>query len=145
MEVIRRNTDYALRMLVRLARDAGRDTISARELAEAEGVPVQYAAKVLRQLSAAALVSSRMGKNGGFALKRTPADVTLAQVIQAIQGPVILNRCVAMEGVCPFQSKCSICKRLKELQTHVDATLAGATLAELAMDVRQTQPAVQSS
>jgi Rrf2 family protein len=68
MDVIKRNTDYALRLMARLAWYDGGDAIPARRLAEEEGVSTQLASKLLQQLSGAGLVQSRMGKRGGFLL-----------------------------------------------------------------------------
>ena len=138
MEVIRRNTDYALRIMVRLARDGHQGPWSTRRLAEAEGVSVQLAAKLLQRLGSAGLVTSRRGKQGGFALKGAPAQIALDEVIAAIQGPVLLSRCVAAEGVCALQSRCVICRRLRLFQRQLQATLAGTTLAQLAADAAPT-------
>lgn len=132
MEVIRRNTDYALRLMVHLARSAGGDAISARRLAEEEGVSPQLASKLLQQLGGAGLVQSRMGARGGFSLKKPAAEINLAQMITVIQGPISLNRCAALENVCPQQNVCRICGKLRSLQGHLDQTLTSITLAELA-------------
>ena len=132
MDVIRRNTDYALRLMVHLTRGTGRDAIAARRLAEEEGVPPQLASKLLQQLSGAGLVQSRMGKRGGFSLSKPAAEINLAEMIAVIQGPISLNRCAALDNVCPQQNKCRICGKLRTLQDHLDQTLTSITLAELA-------------
>jgi Rrf2 family protein len=143
MDVIRRNTDYALRLIVHLARHVEAGSVSSRRIAQEEGVSAQLASKLLQKLSAAGLVSSRLGKNGGFALSKPPSGISLAEVIAVIQGPVHLNRCLAAEGLCPHQSRCSICGRLRTLQGHVDETLAGISLADLVDDLRTTEDAVE--
>ena len=132
MDVIRRNTDYALRIMVHLARGRDGEAISARQLAEAEGVPAQLASKLLQQLSGAGLVQSRMGKLGGFSLKKPAGEVSLAEMIAVIQGPVSLSGCAARENVCPIQNRCRICGKLGILQAQMDETLTSITLAELA-------------
>ena len=143
MDVIRRNTDYALRLMVHLARYVETGFLSSRRLAQEEGVSAQLASKLLQKLSAAGLVSSRQGKSGGFALSKHPAAITLAEVIAVIQGPVHLNRCLAAEGVCPRQSRCSICRRFRTLQDHVDETLAHISLADLVDDLETMGKAVE--
>ena len=132
MDIIRRNTDYALRIMVHLARGRDGEAIPARRLAEAEGVPAQLASKLLQQLSGAGLVQSRMGKLGGFSLTKPAGEVNLDEMIAVIQGPVSFNRCAALENVCPNQNRCRICGKLRVLQAQVDETLASITLAELA-------------
>lgn len=143
MDVIRRNTDYALRLMVHLARHVEAGSLSSRRLAQEEGVSAQLASKLLQKLSAAGLVSSRLGKSGGFALSKQPSAITLTEVIAVTQGPVHLNRCLAAEGVCPFQSRCSICRRLRTLQDHIDETLAHISLADLVDDIETIEGAVE--
>jgi len=134
MDVIRRNTDYALRLMVHLARCGGDDAVPARRLAEEEGVSPQLASKLLQQLAKAGLVESRMGKRGGFSLSKPAVEINLAEMIAVIQGPISLNRCAALENVCPHQNGCRICGKLRTLQGQVDQTLVSITLAELAGD-----------
>ncbi len=140
MEVIRRNTDYALRMLVALARAGEREPQSARRLAATEQVAEQAAAKLLQRLTRAGLVASRAGRNGGFCLARQPAEISLAQVVAAIQGPIVLNRCLAARGHCPRQTHCAVRGRLHDLQEHIANVLERITLAALAVDAGAGAP-----
>jgi Rrf2 family protein len=140
MDVIRRNTDYALRMMVRLAR-GGQDPWTSRRLAQEEGVSLQLAAKLLQRLVLGGLVVSRRGKTGGFRLAGPPEAIDLGQVIAAIQGPVLLSGCVASAGACPLQSRCAVCRKLGLVQRQLEQTLAGTTLAELAADAERAAAA----
>ena len=131
MDVIRRNTDYALRAMLRLARNYNNGTIPARQLAQQEGIPYQLACKLLQRLHRAGLVRSVMGPRGGFELSRKPAQVTLGGIVNAIQGPVSLNRCLLGFDRCPHQRNCLIRRGLAGLQRQIDQFLQGMTLADL--------------
>lgn len=131
MDILRRNTDYALRLAVHLAAHADDGALSTRVLAQTEDVSYQLACKLMQKLHAAGLVESDMGPKGGFRLRRAPKEIAIADVIEAIQGPLTLNRCV-LSGACPRQKDCTVRAKIGELQERMDDYLRNVTLAELA-------------
>ena len=131
MDVIRRNTDYALRLVVRLVENHGRPPVSARQLAASQNVSYDLACKLLQKLSSAKLVASSMGANGGFELAKNPEKISLYQVIAAIQGNICLNRCVPDAKSCPKRPACKISKKLAALQKYIEEYLKNITLDEL--------------
>jgi len=132
MDIIRRNTDYALRLMVRLARSRHGDSVSTRVLAQEQGVSYQLACKLMQQLHEAKLVESCMGPKGGFRLNHRPGEISLLDVIEVIQGPVSLNRCLLRESACPRRTRCPVRKKIGELQNRMDEYLGAVTLEELA-------------
>jgi len=132
MDIIRRNTDYALRLMVRLAMSCKGDSVSTRVLAQEQGVSYQLACKLMQQLHEARLVESCMGPKGGFRLGRKPAEISLLDVIGVIQGPVSLNRCLLREAACPRRTQCPVRRKIGELQNRMDEYLGAVTLEELA-------------
>lgn len=130
MNILRQNTDYALRVMVNLTRNYERKPVSARLLAKQEDISYQFACKILQQLHKAELVESRMGPKGGFALSKPPATIELLDVIEAIQGPVKLNKCLLGANGCPRRPKCAVSGKLVELQEYIEGYLRGITLAE---------------
>ncbi len=132
MDILRRNTDYALRLVVNLAHRYGDGAVSTRVLSDEEGVSYQLACKLMQKLHNAGLVESDMGPKGGFRLGRSPQEVALREVIETIQGPLRLNRCLLGTGVCERQETCPIRARMEELQEQMDQYLGGVTLSELA-------------
>jgi len=130
MNILRQNTDYALRAMVNLARNYDNEAVSARVLAEQEDVSYQFACKILQQLHNAKLVESRMGPKGGFALSRPPEEIELLKVIEAIQGPIKVNKCLLGTNSCPRRPQCAVSGRLVELQEYIEGYLRGITLAE---------------
>jgi len=135
MDIIRRNTDYALRLMVGLARHQGNDgSVSTRLLAEEQEVSYQLACKLMQQLHEAKLVTSCMGPKGGFRLNRRPAAISLLDIVEVVQGPLNLNRCLPRAAVCPRAKVCPMRGRIAELQGRMGEYLGGVTLEELASD-----------
>ena len=125
---MRQNTDYALRVMVNLARNYDNHAVSARILARQEDISYQFACKILQQLHKAQLVDSSMGPKGGFSLSRPPAEIEVMNVIEAIQGPVKLNKCLLDTDACPKQPGCPVSVKLVELQKHIEDYFHGITL-----------------
>ena len=131
MDVLRRNTDYALRAMLNLASHYGQKPVSAREVVRKEDISYHLACKMLQKLCKAKLVKSCMGPKGGFQLSRKPSKIGLLEVIEAIQGPVRLNRCLLGVDACPRRPRCGVSRKLDELQRHIESFLVGITLDEL--------------
>ncbi|MBN1256882.1 MAG: Rrf2 family transcriptional regulator [Planctomycetes bacterium] len=131
MEIIRRNTDYALRLMVHLAVARDEGYISSRILAEEEDVSHQLTCKLLQKLHDAGLVLSSMGSKGGFKLKKSPAKIKLTDVIDSIQGPILINRCLLRNDACPRQKHCPITTKLGRIQKTVTQSLDSITLGDL--------------
>lgn len=131
MDILRRNTDYALRLMVNLARRYGDGDASTRALAQAEEVSYQLACKLMQQLHAAGLVESSMGPKGGFRLCREPAEINIREIIEAIQGPLRLNRCLLSRDACPRGDACPVRAKMGELQSQMDEYLGSVALEEL--------------
>jgi Rrf2 family protein len=135
MDILRRNTDYALRLMIDLAGHPNRGAVSTRVLAEGQEVSYQLACKLMQQLHDAKLVESNMGPKGGFRLGRPAGRISLLDVIEVVQGPLRINRCLLSDSACPRQRKCPVRKKIGALQSRMDEYLGSVTLAELA-DVR---------
>jgi Rrf2 family transcriptional regulator, iron-sulfur cluster assembly transcription factor len=133
MDVLRRNTDYGLRIMAALAKhfDEGR-LISARQLASDGHFSYQLGCKLLQKLHQARLVESGMGPKGGFSLSRKPGQITLLEIIRVFQGEIRLNRCLAGGQGCEFESDCAINSKLSGLGEYINSYLDGITLAEIA-------------
>jgi len=132
MDVLRRNTDYGLRMMVILAEYfSDGQLISARQLANTAHFSDQLSSKILQRMHKAGLVSSGMGPKGGFILSRPPSEITLMDVVEALQGNVRLNRCLLDGDGCEFQSTCEINTKLSDLQLYINDFFSGITLAEM--------------
>ena len=107
MDIIRRNTDYALRAAVALAEHYG-TTLSAGKISAIEQIPYQLTCKIMQRLHKTGLVKSTMGPKGGFTLSKDPGKITLSQITQATQGPLCLSRCLSHTKICSRQNTCAV-------------------------------------
>lgn len=102
---ISRKTDYALRMLSILVE--GDDVLlSVRAAAEQVDVPYSFARSIQHGLVKAGIVESLRGVRGGMRLKADPREVTLLAVVEAVQGPIVMNECTAQDGTCSRLDEC---------------------------------------
>lgn len=128
MDIIRRNTDYALRAAVELAGRFGGEPVSTKEIADRQQIPYQLACKLLQRLHNAGIVKSAMGPSGGFILCKNPSKITVRRLVEIIQGPVRLNNC----KLCRLSRYCNISSELARLQGKINDFLDGLTLKQLA-------------
>ena len=138
MDVVRRNTDYAVRLMVNLARQYGHGPVSTRVAASEEGVSYPLACKLMQKLHGSKLIESCMGPKGGFALGRNPSDITLLEVVQAIQGPICLNRCLLSSDACSRQVTCAVRAKLAGVQESIVGGLSGITFEDLSQSRSET-------
>jgi Rrf2 family protein len=139
MDVLRRNTDYGLRMMVALAKHFNDgQLISDKHLASDGHFSYQLGCKLLQALRGAKLIKSTMGPKGGFALSREPSKITLMEIINVLQGGIRLNKCLMGGDGCEFQSDCEINTKLSCLQLYIDGYLNGITLAEITEAKKQS-------
>ena len=131
MNILRHNTDYALRMMCCLARHYGNGAISVRQLAQEEEVSYQYACKILQKLHESALVVSQMGPKGGYKLSKEPHLITMLEVIRAMQGTISVNHCTLEDGFCDRRLTCPLNGQLCLLQNQIDQYLKDVSLIDI--------------
>jgi Rrf2 family protein len=132
-----KKADYALIAMKHLAvrGDRGPASSSAREIAELYDIPIELMAKVLQRLVRRGLLASQQGTRGGYLLARLPTQISVADVIQAIDGPVTVTACSTEEGQCEQFSKCNVRDPLWRVRERILSALGECTIAELAADV----------
>jgi len=133
--IITRRTTYALRALKHLAAHGGELTLTAR-IAEQEGIPQRFLEAILRELARHGVLQVKRGRGGGYTLRRNPADLTVAQVIDIVDGhasqftcldPVRPMRC----HECPGKSTCAAQVVLNQMGIASQRVLQNMTLADL--------------
>ena len=129
-----KKADYALMAMKHLALRGDRGSSSAREIAELYDIPIELMAKVLQRLVRRGLLVSQQGTRGGYQLSRAPVQITVADVIQAIDGPVTVTACSTDDGQCEQFSKCNVRDPLWRVRERILAALGECTIAELAAD-----------
>jgi FeS assembly SUF system regulator len=145
-----KKADYALIAMKHLAQcAAGRQpgglkehgaSISAREIAEQYDIPIELMAKVLQRLVRTGLLMSTQGTRGGYTLGRASRSITVADVIQAIDGPLTVTACSTEKNDCEQYSKCNIRDPLWLIKERIVSALGTVTLAEMATDNVATSP-----
>jgi len=130
-----KKADYALLAMCHMAAHADRGAMSARELAEEYAIPPELLAKVLQKLVRAKLLGSHQGIKGGYGLGRAPAAISVADVIQAVDGPLTVTACSEDDHSCDQYSKCNIRDPLWRIKDRIISALAATSVAELAVDM----------
>ena len=132
-------TDYAVVVLVRLSH--GEACQTAPGIALATGVPEPTVAKVLKALAAVHLVLSQRGARGGYRLARGLAEISVAQVVTAIDGPIALTACVEGSGAgCEAEQHCPVRGRWDPVNTAIRAALSAISLADLDRSIPRAFP-----
>ena len=122
-------TDYAILVMVELTRDG--EMLSAHALAERIHVEVPTASKVLKLLSGAGLLDSFRGASGGYRVKRTAGEISVAEVIAAIEGPIAMTECSVEEGLCTQEDNCELRGNWQRISLAVAEALNKVSLAEM--------------
>jgi Rrf2 family protein len=141
-----KKADYALMAMKHLAVRGDRATggsSSAREIAEQYDIPIELLAKVLQRLVRRGLLASQQGTRGGYQLARTPQQISVADVIQAIDGPVTVTACSTVEATCEQFAKCNVRDPLWRVRERILAALGECTIAELATETPAMAPAAR--
>ena len=137
-----KKADYALLAMRHLAAHGDREAVSARELAESYDIPSELLAKVLQRLVRARLLESHQGIRGGYGLARPAEKMSVADVIQAIDGPMTVTACSATDHSCEQYTKCNIRDPLWRIKDRIVSALSATSVADLAIDIPAPPPAV---
>ena len=103
---ITRQADYAVRAMVYLAQLGSDRRAATSQIAQEKQIPPSFLAKIVSQLSVAGLLQTSRGARGGVSLAKLPEEISLLDVVEAIDGPILLNECVADGSACSFGETC---------------------------------------
>jgi len=133
---ITRQADYALRAMLYLARMDKDVRAATSQIADDQQIPPSFLAKIISQLSIAGLILTSRGARGGVTLARTPEEISLLDVVEAIDGPISLNICSHSSGVCPFGEDCPIQPIWSDAQHELVDRLKSTNFAKLVKSSR---------
>ena len=129
-----KKADYALMAMKHLAQKRDVSSTSAREIAEQYDIPIELMAKVLQRLVRMRLLASTQGTRGGYMLGRPANTISVADVIEAIDGPFTVTACSTEKHDCEQFNKCSIRDPLWQIRERIVEALGTVTIAEMASD-----------
>jgi FeS assembly SUF system regulator len=127
-------TDYGTVVMTYLARDS-EHAHSAHEIADAVSISLPTTSKLLKSLAKAGLVVSQRGTKGGYVVARDPQYITMAAVIQALEGPIGLTECSTGSGVCGQEAGCSVRVNWQRINRVIVESLEHVTLAQMIQPV----------
>ena len=133
MNLLNRDTDYAVRALCHLAGQP-EETLSVAQLSPVLNVPHPYLRRILQTLARADLLHSFRGKGGGFKLRRSPDDIRLTELIELFQGNLSLTECMAQGVPCRNHRHCKLRRTIKSIEGQALATMDSTTIASLLRD-----------
>jgi len=127
-----RKTEYAIRGMLYLSRQEYGAISMLGDIATAMEVPRTFLAKIFQGLNKMGLIKSEKGTGGGFMLAKRPEQITLREIVEAVEGPIMPNQCLMGEGVCSFQRTCAVHPVWRRLQVVTRGILEEVTLKTLA-------------
>ncbi len=132
MITISRETDYAARVLLHLALQGEGERTTAQQIAAQRLIPKALVRRVVTRLAAAGLIVTTRGSDGGISLARPASEISLLEVVEAMEGPMALNQCVTEPGICPLVPACSVHVAWVHARDVIRTHLQGITFDQLA-------------
>lgn len=127
---ITRQADYAVRAVHYLSKIGPERRAATSQIAEEQSIPPSFLAKIVSQLSVAGLLQTSRGARGGVSLARSPEHISLLEVVEAIDGPILLNECVGENGGCQFGDDCPMRPVWCDAQVELVSRLKGTSFAQ---------------
>jgi len=136
LKLLTKNTDYAIRALLHIARN-GRGYISSREISSDEEIPLPYLRRILNRLREEEIIITREGVGGGAKINRDPKEIRISNLIEIFQGELTLLDCVFRKDICINVKTCPLRKRIKKIENVVVKELEGLTIKDLIDDLNK--------
>ena len=129
-----KRADYGLMAIHRIAIHEDRGAVSAKRIAEEFSIPPELLAKILQRLSKEGLIVSQNGPKGGYVLARRPMEITVGQVVRALEGPINIVECLEQDSECPQMARCNLRRPVQKIQAAISQMLDTMSLTELVGD-----------
>ncbi|MFL6261352.1 MAG: SUF system Fe-S cluster assembly regulator [Thermoanaerobaculia bacterium] len=134
---ITKQTDYGIVLLTHLAAHPERQ-YAAPELAAEARLPLPMVSKILKLLARDGLLASHRGVKGGYSLARPAEEISMAEIIAALEGPIAITECISVESDCSHEALCPVSANWRRINQAVRTALEGVSLAEMARPKMQT-------
>lgn len=133
---INRQTDYAIRVVLRLAQSPDQ-RITTRDIERDMQVPRAFLQRIVAQLAQSGLIKTYPGRNGGLRLTRKPEEITMRDVYESIEGKLLISECIPGTDFCPFETNCPVRRRWGRLQALILKELNATNFAQLAKEANE--------
>jgi Rrf2 family protein len=137
--IFSRQCEYALQAVLFLAKRPVGSLTSIRDLTDSLGIPYDFLAKILQGLASKGLLISQKGSAGGFGLARPAKDITLFQIVKAIDGTDFLDACVMGFPECSSKNPCAVHKKWGALRDDIHTMLETKSIEEMAREMKKPQ------
>jgi Rrf2 family protein len=137
-----KKADYGLMAMKHLAERAHEGAFSAKDVADAYGIPQEALAKILQRLVKAGLLQSQHGANGGYTLAREANNISAFEVIRAIDGPLFITSCITVRGECGQSGRCTIREPLRRVNESIEQVLRRITISEMKEESEEVEAQV---
>jgi FeS assembly SUF system regulator len=124
-------TDYGILMLAHISGQHNGDLITARELTEDTGLPGPMVSKILKQLARSGIIQSHRGAKGGYTLARPAEEISVASVIEALEGPIGMTACTTGAGSCKHEPGCVVRGNWDKISRAITEALEKVSLPEM--------------
>jgi Rrf2 family protein len=143
---INRQTDYAVRVVLALAQRGEGTRLSSADIQKEMLIPKAFMTRIVAQLSREGLVNTFPGRDGGLMLPRPASQITLKEVVEAFEGPILLSECMQVKGEddCPFQSNCPVRSKWGRVQVAMMREMASISFEDLAKEALGVPVAIPS-
>jgi Rrf2 family protein len=128
-----KRADYGLMAIHYIAVHDEVGTVSPKRIAEEFAIPPELLAKILQRLAKRRLITSQNGPKGGYVLARPPSEISVGQVVRALEGPINIVSCFDHAG-CPQEERCNLRRPVQKIQAAISQMLDSMSLAELASE-----------
>ncbi len=133
-----KRADYGLMAIHYIATHGDDGAVSAKRIAEEFRIPAERLAKILQRLAKKKLIESHNGPKGGYVLTRAPMEITVGQVVRALEGPIRIVSCMVEDDDCPQFERCNLRGPVQKIQASISQALDGMTLADLTAEPSPT-------
>ncbi len=131
---ISRASDYAIRGLVYMAKKPAGTVCFVKDIAKNTNSPASFMSKIFQTLAKSGIVHSFIGTKGGFTFNTRPEDITIKMVVEIIDGPIVLNRCVINKSSCQNAGNCDVHFMWADIQKMLSKALSSYSIADFAND-----------
>jgi len=129
MKLITKDTDYAVRALKYIYKK--NNSVNIAELSKELDISHSFLRKILQMMAHEGILKSVKGKNGGFEIIQSPETIKITDIIEVFQGEIELNRCLVKDEICPDRCKCSLRKKVSEIENFVSGMFSSLSLKDL--------------